>query len=182
MGRGAPVPPRPVALVPVHRQGACTLRLGQTKLRCSEARSTGLLAVPPGTCIGSRRASRRSRPRTRFARNTSSAATPASFLHVPGQGLWLSGHRTRASPNAGPARGRAESPNYIGNSAGIAVNGHLFLPIRGHLFSPLAAMISPHWRPSFLPTSWVPPGGSRSGASPPFRRSLARAGSCPGLR
>jgi hypothetical protein len=32
------------------------------------------------------------------------------------------------------------------------VNGHLFLPIRGHHFSPLVAIISPHWRPSNLPT------------------------------
>ena len=39
---------------------------------------------------------------------------------------------------------------------GANVNGHLFLPIRGHHFSPLAAMFSPHWRPSNLPTVDVP--------------------------
>ena len=44
-----------------------------------------------------------------------------------------------------------------------AVNGHLFLPIRGHRFSPLVAMISPHWRPSNLPTIGAV-GGIRSGA------------------
>ena len=40
-------------------------------------------------------------------------------------------------------------------SAAISVNGHLFLPNYGHLFSPTAAMVSPHWWPSFLPTTWV---------------------------
>src|SRR5437868_1994764 len=39
------------------------------------------------------------------------------------------------------------------------VNGHLFLPNYGHLFSPLVAMISPHWRPSFLPTALGAAGG-----------------------
>ena len=102
------MPPRPVALVPVHRQGACTLRLGQTKLRCSEARSTGLLTVPPGTCIGSRGASRRSRPRTRFLR-------------------WLS-HKAAGDQRGGAALSGAFVPGAQG-SGGVGPEG-LFRPSR----------------------------------------------------
>ena len=56
------------------------------------------------------------------------------------------------------------------------------------LNSPLVAIVSPRWWPSDLPTcghrfspagSWV---AFRSGASPPCRRSLARAGSSLGRR
>ena len=71
------------------------------------------------------------------------------------------------------------------------VNGHRFLPVGGHL--------SPHWWPWFLPAGGhrtsplrglvaiVSPQqgrgpGVRSGESPPFRRWLGRAGSCPGRR
>ena len=70
----------------------------------------------------------------------------------------------------------------------LIVNGHRFLPSGGHLI--------PHWWPSFLPAGGhqISPSVAivspqlgvelsfRSGASPPCRRSLERAGSCPARR
>jgi hypothetical protein len=73
------------------------------------------------------------------------AAGPDAPAHCPSSGasVW-------ASDSSGVEA--SDSP---------AVNGHLFLPDCGHLFSPSAAMISLHWWPSFLPSTWVPLGSGQ---------------------
>jgi hypothetical protein len=91
----------------------------------------------------------------------------------------LPGYRATPSPTStgiacsAAATSRCSRPRRSGASCGRrvasptprlrqSVNGHLFLPKYGNLFSPAAAMISPRWWPSFLPTTWVPL-GFRSG-------------------